>query len=342
MARNAVNTNDLIDGLVRQMFDIEPEVMASLAHDDAQVRLRRLPDLSPTTDPLDGLEVFVRRTVATCIALRRHAGAVSLVTERQARAAGWPNARLANMVLVLALALYNGSEPTRAVPVLVEADDDAPNHVLRLIRLSGRLPSLEKLQRVWRRGWRIDTAAMQRTAQTRENAPSRAGSKLVRLNELLQGWLSIDARRVELPGDRRPGDGVSSSGARAMCYFECLAVEALEMGHVMQTEVINAVRLKTEEDARIARQPGAVAANLALLLGAAVCHGSGYTVHFLPEHERFAAALIEAGQRFQGGHGLAGILDIEDLAGRGYIHVGKRAARHAARRIIDTCIVSAA
>lgn len=334
-------SNDLIDNLVRAYFAVEPEVMAKLAHGDEQVRLRRPPGVPGTTDPLDGVEVLVRRVIAAVLGMRKHYGAVSLLTERQAQGAGWPSARLVNMVLVLALALYIETDPSKAVPVLIETNENAPHRVSRLIRVDNRLPSLEKLQKAWRRGWLVDKAAMERTAQARESAPFFADSRLVSLNELLQDWLGVDAHTVELPGDRRRDGSVCSGGARAMYYFDCLAVESLNMGHVMQTECVKAVRFKTEDDARIARQPGAVAANFALLLGAAICHGSGYTVHLLPEREEFAADLIEAGRRFQGGLGLTGddkavaLLDIEDLAARGYVHVGRREAGRAARRVMD-------
>ena len=67
MSKTATTSNDLIDQLVQKFFRVEPNVMASLAHGDAHVRLRRLPMTEPTTDPLDGLEVFVRRTLAACL-----------------------------------------------------------------------------------------------------------------------------------------------------------------------------------------------------------------------------------------------------------------------------------
>jgi hypothetical protein len=341
MNNKVPSSNDLIDNLVRTYFGIEPDVMAKMAHGDEEVSLRLPPGTTETTDPLNGLEVLVRRVMAAVVAMRKHRGAVSLLTEHQAQRAGWPSARVVNMVLVLALALYNGSEPGMSVPILTEADENALNRVWHLIRVDRSLPSLEKLLKAWRRGWHNDKAAMDRTAQARDSALSLPGSRLVSLSHLLQQWLGIDAHEVELPGDRRRSGGVSSSGARAMYYFECLAVESLEMGHVMQTEWVKAVRLKTEEDARIARQPGAVCANFALLLGAAICHGSGYTTHLLPEREDFAADLIAAGQRFQGGHGLTeddksvALLEIEDLAGRGYVHVGRREAGRAARRVLD-------
>jgi hypothetical protein len=41
MADKVLTSNNLINDLVRQIFYVEPDVMAAVAHADAQVRLRR-------------------------------------------------------------------------------------------------------------------------------------------------------------------------------------------------------------------------------------------------------------------------------------------------------------
>ena len=83
-----------------------------------------------------------------------------------------------------------------------------------------------------------------------------------------------------------------------------------------------------------------------MLLGAAINHGSGYTVHFLPPREALASALIEAGRqigdddRSRGADrdcGVVSLLELQDRAARGYVHVGRCAAGHVAQRIFDAC-----
>ncbi len=337
MDHNTPSSSDLIDNLARTYFGIEPDVMAKLAHGDEQARLRIPPDVTEIVDPLEGLEVLARRIIAACLAMREHQSAISLLTVHQAQEAGWPSARVANMVIVLALALYNVRDPDVTSMVLVEASETTPSHSMRLIGISKRLPSLEELLKSWDERSPVEGSAVERTRQERESALLVAGSRRVSWNGTLQEWLQVDANNVDLREDRRVDDGDD----RAMQYFGRLAIESLNMGRVMQTEGIKAVRIKTEEDARIARLPGAVAANFALLLGAAVCHGSGYTVHFLPARDDFAAKLIEAGQQFQGGAGLtlhhkmAERLELEDIAGRGYVHVGRLATACAASWTVD-------
>ena len=337
MNHNTPSSSDLIDDLVRTYFDIEPDVMAKLAHGDEQARLRLSPDVTEIVDPLEGLEVLARRIIAACLAMRKHQSAISLLTEHQAQEAGWPSARVANMVIVLALALYNVRDSDIAPMHLFEASEDTPSHSMRFIGISKRLPSLEELLKSWDERSPVEGSAVERTRQERESALLVAGSRRVSWNGMLQEWLQVDANNVDLHEDRRVDDGDD----RAMQYFGRLAIESLNMGRVMQTEGIKAVRIKTEEDARIARLPGAVAANFALLLGAAICHGSGYTVHFLPARDDFATKLIEAGQQFQGGAGLtlhhkmAERLELEDIAGRGYVHVGRLATACAASWTVD-------
>ena len=341
MSNKIPTSNDLIDGLVRQFFAVEPDVMASLAHDDEQVRLRRLPDTEATTDPLDGLEVVVRRVVAMTLRMRRHPGAVALVTEPQARRAGWPTATLANAAILLAWGLYIETEPCGAMPVLLAADETAED-VSPLIRVGRNLPPLPRLLEELRRGWHVDAAARDRGARARENAPARTGRALAPLADVVADWLGVDVGTVELLADR-PGRRVADRNARAAFYVSCIPIETLEMGQVLAEEQVMAVRLKTEHDARLAGLPGAVLCNLVLLLGAAFHHGGGATVHVLPPDDGVAAALGEAGRRIASRNGCSSHdeavdgLELEDLARRGYVHVGRRAAHRVAWRLHDRC-----
>ncbi len=340
MSKTAMTSNNLVDDLIRTTFSIEPAAMASLSHGDDQVRLRLLPGMDTSSDPLDGLDVFLRRTVAASVAMREHHAAVSLVTERQARAAGWPTARIANLSLILAWAMFI-TEPARALPVLLEADEEAEAPVSPLVRADDRLPSLEKLLATLGQSRQIDIAAMDQSARARQNAPAVHDRKLVQLGELLQRWLGADAEAVELPADRW-APRLSSCNARAVGVFSWIATEALDLGLVLQEERIMAVRTRTDPDAALAGEPGATAANLALLLGAAANHAAGVTVHVLPPKADFAAALVEAGRHIESGYRQPAedqeaetvqVLELEDLAGRGYIHVGRRAAERVARRL---------
>jgi len=340
MSKTAMTSNDLIDALIRTTFSIEPAVMASLSHGDDQVRLRLLPGMETSSDPLDGLDVFLRRTVAAAVAMREHHAAVSLVTERQARAAGWPTARTANLSLILAWAMFI-NEPARALPVLLEADEEAEAHVSPLVGADDRLPSLEMLLAILGQSRQIDIAAMEQSARARQNAPAVHDRKLVQLGELLQRWLGADAGAVELPADRwTPRE--SNCNARAVGVFSWIAFNAVDLGLLLQEERTMVVRLKTDRDAALAGEPGATAANLALLLGAAANHAAGVTLHFLAPKPDFAAALVEAGRQIESRYRQPAedqeaetvqVLELEDLAGRGYIHVGRRAAERVARRL---------
>ena len=341
----AVHTSyDHIADLVRAYFGIEPDAMAALAHGDEDVRLRRLPDAAPTTDPLDGVEVVVRRTVAICVALRGHPGAVSLVTERQAAAAGWPCARLANQCIVLAWSLAV-TEPSLALPLLIDADEATGDAMIRLIRVGDRLPPLEELLSAFYESNRIDLDAMERASEARERTPAVRKVGIVSLAEHLTGWLGVDVEGVELPTDRR-GPRLDNRNARAVGCCAWLITSSLDLGSVMAREAIEAVRLKTEHDAQLAGEPGAALANFALLLGAAIRHGGGYTVQFLPPKDGFAAAVVEAGSRIRErratvGHDREGDegelkiieeLELEDVTGRGYVHVGRDSAKRVAWR----------
>lgn len=339
MFKIAKNSNGLIDDLIRTYFGIEPDVMASLSHGDEQTRLRLRPGVEESSDPLDGLDVFWRRTVAASLAMREHHAAVSLATERQARAAGWPTARVANLSLVLAWARFI-AEPAGTYPVLLEPDEEAEAPVSQLIAAVDQLPSLEALLATQAEFRRIDIAEMARSAAA-FNAPIIPGRKLVVLGDLLQHWLRIDAGAVELPSDSW-APRLSSGNARAVGVFAWIANNAIDIGLILQGESVMAVRVKTDRDAALAGEPGAAAANLALLLGAAANHAAGVTVHFLPPDAGFAAALVEAGRQIASRYRepaedqeteTVQELELEDLAARGYIHLGRRAAERIARRL---------
>ena len=128
---------------------------------------------------------------------------------------------------------------------------------------------------------------------------------------------------------------------RAVATLTWIITTALEIGAVMKREEIEAARLETERDARLAGEPGARAANYTVLLGVALRHGAGYTPRILSPRDDLAAALVEAGQRARyrcGREGDSGeaitaeMLDLRDLAGRGYVHVGRMNARQVAWR----------
>ena len=343
MSKTVPTSYDHVDALVRNSFGIEPDAMAALARGDEDVRLRRLPDAAPTTDPLDGVEVVVRRTIALCVALRGHPGAVSLVTERQATAAGWPCASLANRCIVLAWALAV-TEPTLALPLLIDADETAGEAMTRLIRVGDRLPALEELLGVFYESSRV-LDALEWVAAAREHASALGKVGIVSIAEHLTDWLGVDVEGVELPTDRR-GPRLDSRNARAVGCCAWLITSALDLGSVMAREAIEAVRLKTEHDARLAGEPGAALANFALLLGAAIRHGGGYTVQFLPPKDGFAAAVVEAGSRIRERRITAGFgregdegelkfieeLELEDVVARGYVHVGRDSAKRVAWR----------
>ncbi len=331
-------SNDLVDDLVRQMCGVEPDVMASLAHGDDEVQLRRWPGSGPSIDPLDGLDVFIRRTVGACLAMRDHDGAVALVTERQARDAGWPTARLANMSLALALGLAI-TEPARSLPLLVEADEDADGSDCLLLRADDHLPTLEDLLAALRRGEIVPAGECARNPASGPAVP-RA---LVSLAAQLGDWLGVDAAAVELPSDRL-GMALSSADARAVGVVSWIVTAALATASAMAEERVTAVRVKTDLDARLAGQPGATAANMALLLAAAIHHGAGITVHFLAARDDIGAALVEAGRRIgqtrgqsadEGEAETVDLLELRDAASRGYVHVGRRAARDVAQRLFD-------
>ena len=340
-------SNDLIDSLVRLYFGVEPDALAALAHGDEEIRLRRLPDDPPTTDPLDGLEVLVRRTIAICVALRGHPGAVSLVTERQAVAAGWPNAGLANRCIVLAWSL-SMTEPTLALPLLIDADETVGSAMARLIRVPDRLPALETLRGAFYETNLIDLDAMERVAAAHERAPAPARVRIDSPAKLLNKWFGIDAEGVELPTDRL-GPRLERPIARAVGCFVWLITSGLNLGSVMEREWTEALRLKTERDAQLAGEPGAALANCAVLLGAAIRHGGGFTVQVLSPRDELAVSIVEAGCRIRDRRSTAGSgwqgaegefkmieqLDLEDVVARGYVHIGRDNVKQVARRQVQ-------
>lgn len=341
MSNITMNSNDLIDDLVRNLFGLEPDAMAALAHGDADVERRRLPMREPTTDPLDGVEVLVRRVLAACLAMKKQGGAVSLVTERQARAAGWPSADLANRVIVLAWALAI-SRPGMAMPVLL-APDETDRSAGRLVRVGAGLRSYEQLRAALRRRRQSDGGLHERSGWTGANGQVSRERQLVALAETLHAWLGVDAAAVELPGDTDSWTPrLTSRNARAACILAWIVDEALDLADIMEEETVPAVRVKTEADACLAGHPGAAAANLALLLGASAHHGTGYTVHFLAADKGAGAALVDAGRGLSDRlsrtdadpqRETVELLELEDVARRGYVHVGRCAAERVALRL---------
>lgn len=342
VSTSTATSNDLIDGLIRAIFSIEPDVMASLSHGDDETRLRLRPGMERSSDPLDGLAVFLRSTVAASIAMRNHHAGVSLVTERQARAAGWPTAQVANVSLILAWAIAV-KEPTGACPILLEADEGSEAQVGFLFRGGDHLQPLETLLETLTRLRRTEFATTDEAPTASLNAPAVHHRKLVQLSEVLKQWLGVDASAVEIPADSW-GPRQDNCNTRAVGVAAWIVGTAIEGFQVLQTEEIMAVRLKTNQDAALAGEPGANSANLALLLAAAANHAAGVTVHFLPPTPAFASALVEAARSIGCEHRQPAAdpetatvqrLDIEDLAARGYIHIGRRAAARVAHRLFD-------
>ncbi len=342
MNTNVPTSAELIGNLTRQNFGVEPAVMAAMAHGDGQVASRYLPGDDPSTDPLDGLEVLVRRAVALCWALRDHHGAVSLVTERQAAAAGWPDAALANRCVALAWGLFLGTEPTLAIPLLLDPDEDAGTVMVPLIRIDDDLPALDELLLPLHRGAPIEYDALERAADARRDAPAVAGVSIASMQDRLKEWLGIDADidAVDLACDFR-GLRMQGPNGRAVALLTWIITTALELGSVMKRESIEAVRLKTERDAQLAGEPGAGAANCAVLLATAICHGAASTPRVLPTRDDLATTLAEAGRHARDRRGREGddgeastveMLDLRDRAARGYVHVGRANASQVAWR----------
>ncbi len=342
VSTSTATSNDLIDGLIRATFSVEPDLMAALSHGDDETRLRLRPGMESSFDPLDGLAVFLRSTVAASIAMRNHHAGVSLATERQARVAGWPTARVANLSLLLAWAIAV-KEPTGACPILLEADEGSEAQVGFLFRGGDHLPPLETLLDILTRLRRTDFATTDEAPTASLNAPAGHDRKPVQMGELLAQWLGVDASAVEIPADSW-GPRQDNCNTRAVGVVAWIVGTAIEGFQALQTEEIMAVRLKTNQDAALAGEPGANAANLALLLAAAASHAAGLTVHVLPSRPAFAEALVEAGRSIRCEHRHSAVdqdmatvqrLDLEDLAARGFIHVGRRAAARVAHRLLD-------
>ena len=342
VSTSTATSNDLIDGLIRATFSVEPDVMASLSHGDDETRLRLRPGMERSSDPLDGLAVFLRRTVAASIAMRDHYAGMSLVTERQARTAGWPTARVANLSLLLAWAIAV-KEPTRACPILLEADEEAEAPVGFLFHGGDHLPSLKALLDTLTRLRSLEFATTDENSFASLNAPAVHDRKPVQLGELLREWLGVDASAVEIPADSW-GPRQDNCNTRAVGVAAWIVGTAIEGFQALQTEEIMAVRLKTARDAALAGEPGANAANMALLLAAAASHADGLTVHVLPSRPDFAETLVEAARSIGCEHRQSAadqetvsvqMLELEDLAARGFVHVGRRAAARVAHRLFD-------
>lgn len=336
MTKQQFTAVDLIDGLIRRCLKVEPNVVARLALHDEQVRLRHLGGLPEAPDPLDGVEVFARSIVATSLALRHHTGAVSLLTEEQAEAAGYPTARLANLSLTMAWALL-ATEPGVAIPVLLESDPSAINDVLQL----GNLPAMDELLEAFNDGWSEILKSDRELDQKRQAEDLSPGRRHASPYNLLKDMFGIDAHAVELPADDY-GPQLTSGSARAACYFAWLGFEMLDLADTLGKEMVLAVRIKTDADAEMAEHPGELASNLALLLGAAINHGTGYTAHFLPPDHSVASNLIEATHQIKSRNAVSSpdltskvvdLLDLEDLAGRRHVHVGRGTRERVAQRL---------
>ena len=335
-------SDGLIDNLVRRFFGVEPDVMASLAHGDEQVRSRYAHDAEPTTDPLDGLDVLVRRTVALAVALRDHPGPAMLVTDRQAAAAGWPGVVLANRSIALAWALVVATQPVEATPLLLEADEEAGGAMAALIRVDEALPDLDDLLAELRRCRQPEPDIQDPTIAPQGCVMAAAHGGIVSFERLLVDWFGVDVGAIDLPVDW-VGTRVAGSNARAVTAIKWLIQMAIGLGALIEQDAIPAVRLKTEEDARLAGEPGAAMANCALLLAVAIRHARHLTVRLLPPRDDLATAVVEAGRlarerRLREGEDREATaldaLELQDLAARGYVHVGRDAVREVAWRQI--------
>lgn len=340
MTYTIATSTDLIDGLVRTCFGVEPDAMAALARDDAQVLLRQAPGEVQEPTELDGVEAFLRRTVAISLAMRGRIDPVRLLTERQARAGGWPCARLANMAVVLGWALVLSDGPIASIPVLLEADEAAED--LDTSFGGDELPALDDLlDRFYKP---IDSGAVSRLDGGCREAPSR-DCRHVRLGVLVEAWFGVDVLATTLRADEYAPRLVSSN-ARAVAFLVWVITEGLELGAAMRSEMIDAARIKTEADARVAGEPGAVAANAVLLLACAIRHGAGWTPHLLAPREHAAAELFEHTRQVRlerpeadgdGEARIVALFALRDHAARHHIHVGRLNVQHVARRLYHRC-----
>lgn len=335
-------SNAMVADLVRAFFGVEPATMASLAHGNAVVRTRYEPEDGPTTEPLDGVEVLLRRAVALCWKLRDHHGAVMLVTERQAAAAGWPCAALANRCVLFAWTLSLTMRVDPASPLLLEPDERAGDAMVPLIRFGDGLPALGELLIPYYSRPSVDHDARERAADARQHAPVITGLRIASVQELFTRWFSIDAN-ADAANLACNVFSLRMTGPDARAVHACIWIvtATFELGADMKAEAVRAVRLRTEYDAWLAVDPGATAANLAVLLGLAISNGGGHLPRLLPPADGYAAATDEACRRArhrrerEGGGGEVGrveILELEDIAARGYVHVGRIAASRVAWR----------
>ena len=332
------------DDLARDLLRIDPEVLASLASNDIEAS-NRLGGRAPIE--LDGLEVLMRRVLVAVLAMRANRPTcVRLLTERQAKENGWPDAHTANLAQLFAWAmLVVHCRADMAFPPLVEADDAVTEPCAG--QTVAPLPSLEALiaqlwpSKITSKTQRDDDQG--RAAWANGAASTADALKVAAAHTLVRDWLGIESDPFTAlhpeafdPADpRTPTQAVRFSLA---WIFE----EALETFLAMQREQVFFVRLKTDQDAELARHPGATESNLALLLAASLYHASGVTLLVLAPHPHFAEGLVEASEAL--GHLLqdrparmtgAECAMLEDLSAREYVHVGRSNSRAVAWRLYD-------
>ena len=183
---------------------------------------------------------------------------------------------------------------------------------------------------------------MERVAAARENAPPVANVRYVSLALLLDDWFGVDAASIDLESNIF-GERMEGLNARAVIGCKWLITTALDLGRTMRLDAIEAVRIKTEDDALLADEPGAALANGALLLGVAVAHERGRFLRVLPPSDDLATAIVEAGRRARerrlreeedSDANAVEFLELMDTAARGYVHVGRANVREVAWRQI--------
>ena len=283
-----------------------------------------------------GIRILVRWVLAALLAMRADTPTcVRLLTERQAKRSGWPDARTANLARLFAWAILVEHCPTdMAFPPLVDADEAAidpepsftaaPLASLEVLMAelypyemtSQVLREIDKGQALWASG----------AASTADTLPAAPADSLVR------DWLGLDVRLFAAlhPGAFDPADPRAPTQT-ARFTLAWILTEALDTYRAMCGEAVEAMRLKSDSNAEVACHPGAVASNLALLLAAALFHSSfGYIVIVLPPRPGFAESLVEAGhalgRRHQdkiAGSYEADIMALKDLCARDYVHVGR-------------------
>lgn len=110
----------------------------------------------------------------------------------------------------------------------------------------------------------------------------------MRLSESVADWFGVDVLATTLHADDYAPRLVSAN-ARAVACLVWVITEGLWIGAAMRSEMIEVARVKTEQDARVAGEPGALAANTVLPLACAIQHGAGWTPHLLAPRDRAGA-----------------------------------------------------